>query len=56
MNEIIQLVRDYGLPYVLVILFYIDFREIIKKNTETIQDLKTTINKLKEAIRAIYKK
>ena len=45
-NEIFQLINQYG-TVAFAFLFYVDFRQILKKNTAAVESLKATVDKWK---------
>ena len=41
--EILQLIANYGFPAVIALLFYTDFRKVIKQNTLAIIELQKVV-------------
>jgi hypothetical protein len=47
--EIVDLIQNVGVPLGFALLFYLDFRKLIQKNTESINELRTVVILLTES-------
>jgi uncharacterized protein YcgL (UPF0745 family) len=45
MNELIEMLSNFGFPIVAFLLVYIDLRKLVQQNTEVIENLIKTLNR-----------
>jgi hypothetical protein len=45
MNELIEMLNNFGFPIVAYLLVYIDLRKLVQQNTKVIENLIKTLNR-----------